>query len=152
MHGVQELMHLDRLKVVEAEAVRGRRKESGIAWMGTVDQHAVEALLAGGPARAVDLQLVGALAAEGDAALRAGEIEADVHLAAMGDAARLDGADGAARERHGHGRPVLVLYSPALAPAWLERARLVSRPGEAADAADGAAERPGDRDDVPAEV
>ncbi|MEQ9688601.1 MAG: hypothetical protein RLO48_02620, partial [Bauldia litoralis] len=49
---------------------------------------------------------IGAFAIEDDAAALAGELEADVHLAAMGDAARLDAADRANElQLYRHGEP-----------------------------------------------
>ncbi len=148
----QELVELDGLEVVKAEAVGRRRDESPVVGMGTVDADGLESLLSRRLAMTIEPQFVGTLAVESDAAAFADQLKPDVHLAAVRHPARLDVADRAAGEADEQAGPVLVVDGtgrlsgdpgPTLGVAGLDKA---------VERLDRSAKPPGDREDVPAEV
>ena len=145
-------MELDGLQVVEAKAMSRRGKKGAVMRMGRVDSDGLKTLLARGSTMAVETQLIGAFAVKGNASALADQLEADVHLAAMGDTAGFNVADGTTAEAEQHGRPVLVLDLAVRTSGRAIAARCIACLGQPAQRDHRAAELACDGDDMPAEV
>src|SRR5262245_32213744 len=145
-------MHLDRLVIVEAQAMTGAGADRIVEFMGRMAQDAGEAgALRHGPCD-MEIELAAALALEAQRPLAADDLVVDRHLAPAGDPARLDIALNPVGKAQEHERLVVIADRPAGRAALRHRPFADHDPAVGRDRGYLADEMKGDADDMAAEI